>query len=244
MKNDKKVCVIACKIIKPDLERAARKLALDVDFEFLHFGLHNTPTQLGKEVQVVINKVSAGGKYSRIVLGYGICGKGTNGIKAVGIPLIIPQVHDCITFFLGSRAAYKEQFEKCPGTYYFTKGWFDENPNYETTLRIGLNVETPGKTYTEDELKVIEEFLAGWQKNYSRAVFVRDSLDADDEKYRQIAKRMAAGYGWQYEEMLGSGELFEKMLVAQKSDDDILLVEAGQSIVFSETEGRLKIVKE
>jgi hypothetical protein len=244
MKNHKKVCVIACKIIKPDLERAAKKLGLDVDFEFLHFGLHNTPTKLGSEVQVVIDKVSASGKYSRIVLGYGICGKGTNGIKAVDVPMIIPQVHDCITFFLGSRAAYKEQFEKCPGTYYFTKGWFDENPNYETTLRIGLNVETPGKTYTQDELKILEEFLAGWQKNYSRAVFVRDSLDADDDNYRQIAKKMAVGYGWSYEEILGSGELFEKMLVAEKSDADILVIEPGQSIVFNETEGRLEIIKD
>jgi hypothetical protein len=55
---------------------------------------------------------------------------------------------------------------------------------------------------------------------------------------------MAVGYGWNYEEMVGSGELFEKMLVAEKSDDDILVIEPGQSIVFSEIEGRLEIIKD
>jgi len=244
VKTDKRIYVIACKILTPDLQQAAKKLGIDVDFEFLPFGLHNTPAKLAVEVQNVINKVAGSGKYSRIVLGYGICGKGTNGIKAVDIPLVIPQAHDCITLFLGSNAAYKEQFEKCPGTYYFTKGWFDENPNYETTLRIGLNIETPGKIYTEDELKVLEEFLSGWQKNYSRAVFVRSSLNADDAKYRQFTQKIAQGYNWNYEEIFGNTELFEKMLVAEKSDDDILVIEPGQSIVFSEINGRLEIIKD
>jgi hypothetical protein len=99
----------------------------------------------------------------------------------------------------------------------FHKGWFDENPNYETTLRIGLNVETPGKTYTEDELKVLEEFLAGWQKNYSRAVFVRDSLNADDEDYRQIAKRMAVGYGWSYEKFSAAANCSRKCSLPKKA---------------------------
>lgn len=244
MKNSRKIYVIACKVLRPDIQNAAKKAGLDVDFEFLPFGLHNTPAELTREVQKIIDSVSDLNKYEKIVLGYGICGKGTVNLQSRKIPLVIPQAHDCITLFLGSGALYKEQFEKCPGTYYFTKGWFDENPNYEVSLRIGLNIETPGKTYTPDELQVLEEFLAGWQKNYSRAVFVRSSENDDDESYRKISKNIAQGYGWNYEEFIGSTQLLEKILIADKTSDEVLLVPANHKLVFDEVAAKLEIIKE
>lgn len=238
-----KICVIACKVLNRDLKLAAKKVGINADFEFLPFGLHNTPAQLVAEVQKFIDKAAASNQYSKIVLGYGICGKGTNGLKAT-LPLVIPQAHDCVTLFLGSIKAYNEQFAKCPGTYYFTKGWFDENPNYETTLRIGLNIETPGKTYTQDELDVLKEFLAGWQKHYARALFVRASQNDDDEKYRQIAKKIAKEYDWNYEELIGTTELFEKLLTTQTSDNEVLIVPQGRTLVFDEVASKLVISKE
>jgi len=51
VKNNKKVYVIACKVLRPDIQDAAKKAGLDVDFEFLPFGLHNTPAELTREVQ-------------------------------------------------------------------------------------------------------------------------------------------------------------------------------------------------
>jgi len=244
VKNGKKVYVIACKVLRPDIQDAAKKAGLDVDFEFLPFGLHNTPAELTREVQKQIDAASASGKYEKIILGYGICGKGTVNIQSRQIPLVIPQAHDCITLFLGSAAEYKEQFGKCPGTYYFTKGWFDENPNYEVSLRIGLNIETPGKTYTPDELQIMEEFLAGWQKNYSRAVFVRSSENDEDECYRKITKDIAQGYGWKYEEFIGSTELMEKVLTAEKSSDEVLMVPSGHKLTFNEVASKLETIKE
>ena len=223
-----------------DVQKAAKKANINADIEFLPFGLHETPAELTREVQKTIDKASAGCDYSRIVLGYGICGKGTEGLKAAKIPLVIPQAHDCITLFLGSDAAYKEQFSNCPGTYYFTAGWFDENPNYQETLRIGLNIEKFGKTYKPQDLEIIEKFLAGWQKNYSRAVFVTSAENKDDARYRQITKGIAEKYGWKYEELLGSTRLLEKLLVAQKSDEEILVVQPGSSLVFNAVTGKLE----
>ncbi|MEN6385615.1 MAG: DUF1638 domain-containing protein [Phycisphaerales bacterium] len=240
--NSRKILIIACKILMPDIQAAAKKTGIDADLEFLPLGLHNTPDKLVTELQAAINKATSE-KYSRIILGYGICGKGTNGIKAGELPLVIPQVHDCISLFLGSAARYQEQFEKCPGTYYFTKGWFDETPNYEISLRIGLNIDTGGKIYTEEEIKILEEFLAGWQKNYSRAVFVRTPSNPDDENYRQKTKKIAQGYNWKYEEILGNTNFFEKILVTETSDDEILIVQPGQTLIFDEIKGKLGIQK-
>ena len=239
-KNPEKIYVIACKILSRDVQKAAKNANINADIEFLPFGLHETPAELTREVQKTIDKASDSGNFSRIVLGYGICGKGTEGLKAAKIPLVIPQAHDCITLFLGSDAAYKEQFSNCPGTYYFTAGWFDENPNYQATLRIGLNIEKFGKTYKAEDLKIIEQFLAGWQKNYTRAVFVRNADDTGDDKYRQITKDIAEKYGWKYQELTGDTRLLEKLLAAQKSDDEILLVPPGFVVVFNALTGKLE----
>lgn len=239
-KNPEKIYVIACKILGRDVQKAAKKANINADIEFLPFGLHETLAELTREVQKTIDKASDSGTFSRIVLGYGICGKGTEGLKAVKIPLVIPQAHDCITLFLGSDALYREQFDKYPGTYYFTAGWFGENPNYETTLRIGLNVEQYGKKYTPEELDVLEQFLSGWQKNYTRAVFVRNAADTGDDKYRQITKDIAKKYDWKYHELTGDTRLLEKLLVAQESDDEILLVPPGFAVVFNALTGKLE----
>ena len=62
----------------------------------------------------------------RIVIGYGVCGRGTIGIQSRDIPLSIPKVHDCIAMFLGGSEAYRREFKKFPGTYYISAGWHEE----------------------------------------------------------------------------------------------------------------------
>jgi hypothetical protein len=48
------------------------------------------------------------------------------GIHARAVPLAIPRVHDCISLFLGSDAAYRREFARYPGTYYISAGWVQE----------------------------------------------------------------------------------------------------------------------
>jgi len=91
------------------------------------------------------------------------------------VPLVIPQVHDCIALFLGSDRIYKEQFKKCPGTYYFTAGWVQKNvqPNGQKS-QLGLQLT---QKHDAKNSQIIEDFLSSWQKNYSRAVFIDDTAD-------------------------------------------------------------------
>lgn len=234
--NSKKIYIIACGVLKPDLQKAAQKLGIDVEFKFLDALLHDTPEKLKIELQQAINAVEPE-QYDRIIIGYGICGQGSDGIIADKLPLIIPQVHDCISLFLGSAAAYKEQFEKCPGTYYFTAGWLDKNSGPDD-LRRWIAKSWPG--HTEQEItKLIEEFFSGWQKNYSRAVFISTDSERTDEA-RKLAQTEAEQYGWKYEELAGNTKFFEKLLVAEKTDDEILLVPAGFKIVFNAVSGKLE----
>ena len=81
---------------------------------------------LREKLQAAIDEISASGRCDRIIIGYGICGRGTVGIQSRDIPLAIPKVHDCIAFFLGGDAAYRREFKKYPGTYYISGGWYEE----------------------------------------------------------------------------------------------------------------------
>jgi hypothetical protein len=62
---------------------------------------------------------------SLIVLGYGLCGNGARGVKSRRHTLLIPRTDDCIAILLGSRRAYRREFNAVPGTYYLSKGWLE-----------------------------------------------------------------------------------------------------------------------
>jgi hypothetical protein len=224
-----------------DLKKAAEKLGIKADFESLPSGLHENPAQLRILVQQIINTVS-NNRYDRIVIGYGICGQGTAGLKASKLPLVIPQVHDCISLFLGSDSAYKEQFKTCPGTYYFTAGWFGPNaePPRPRNFPTGLNpAKNRSPSYSKEESELITDFFSGWQKNYSRAVFINTAAEQGG-KAEEYAKKTAEKYGWKYEQIPGSTRLFEKLLTADKSNDEILLAPPGFTIVFNPQTGKLQ----
>ena len=109
-----------------DIGRLAKDVAQQIDTRFLPGGLHEDPKALRERLQAIIDEADAPRLWDRIVIGYGICGRGTVGLRARRVPLYIPRVHDCIALFLGGDAAYRRQFKRCPGTYYISAGWFEE----------------------------------------------------------------------------------------------------------------------
>ena len=110
--------VVACGVLRVDIMEAIQRLGLDVTTEFLEGGLHARPGELRSRLQASVDRASARPDCERIVIGYGVCGRGSVGIHARGVPLVIPRVHDCIALFLGSDAAYRREFASCPGTFY------------------------------------------------------------------------------------------------------------------------------
>ena len=123
---------------KTDLETILKNSpALKVTY--LKGGLHSEPNRLRTTLQETIDKET---EAARIVLLYGLCGSGLAGLRAGKIPLIIPRVHDCISLFLGSDAAYSQEFRSTPGTYYISAGWYEE----QVQPRGKNNKETPEKT--------------------------------------------------------------------------------------------------
>jgi N-methylhydantoinase A/oxoprolinase/acetone carboxylase beta subunit len=242
---NKKPYIIACAVLALDVKSAAKKLGLDVGVKFLKGGLHDRPDLLRQKLQAAIDELSASGHCNRIVIGYGICGRGTVGIQARSIPLSIPKVHDCIALFLGGDAAYRDEFNKYPGTYYISAGWYEEKTEPLSQRKLSayygdekLNYGELVDKYGEKAAKETFRFLSTWQKNYQRAAFIETGAKVSS-KYEQYAQDMAAEYKWKYEKITGNRILIEKLLTADQTSDEILVVSPNHVIEFDALESTL-----
>ncbi len=245
MDKNKRIGVIACGVLAIDLKRIAAELGIDIVATFLEGGLHSKPLLLRQKLQEAIDRVSAEEQCERIVIGYGLCGNGTVGITAAGVPLVIPRVHDCIALFMGSDKAYKSQFAQYPGTYYISAGWYVEKVQPQSQKLCGAFIadktvthEELIKNYGKENTAAIKDFVNSWQKNYQRAAFINTAAPGG-EKYEQYAKTMAEMYGWKYERIEGGSELLEQALTATETTDDILVVPPGQITIYDAVSGKI-----
>jgi len=241
----KKLYVIACAVLAIDIKQSAKRLGLDIEYKFLEAGLHNNPKLLKEKLQAAIDEISTSDLCARIIIGYGICGKGTIGIQSGSIPLTIPKVHDCIALFLGGDQAYKNEFKKFPGTYYLSAGWCEEKTEPisqrkqwayfgDKKLEFSDLVEKHGKKAAQHTFN----FLNSWQKNYQRAAFIETGAKKS-LKYEKYARDMAEEYSWKYDKITGSQDLIEKMITVDHSTPEILFVPPEHVIGFDAIQSTL-----
>lgn len=243
--ESKKPFIIACAVLALDIKHITKKMNLDAGFNFLEGGLHASPALLRQKLQKAIDEISAADRYDRIIIGYGVCGRGTVGIQARNIPLVIPKVHDCIALFLGGDAAYRREFHKNPGTYYISAGWYEEKTEPHSQRKRSayygdqkLNYDELVQRYDERTARETFDFLNTWQKNYQRAVFIETGARISP-KYEKYAREMATEYGWKYETLVGDQGLIEALLTAEETTAEILFVPPRHGIEFDALQSAL-----
>lgn len=250
MKDNNSVQIIACGVLAVDLKKIAAELGTDIRHKYLPGGLHNEPTKLRLQLQEAIDKTSDQGGVGRIAVGYGVCGRGTVGIQARDIPVAIPRVHDCIALFLGSDDAYRQEFAKYPGTFYYSAGWCDEKVQpradkdpeawmIDKTVTLAELTEQYGPVHAQE----IFAFLSSWQQNYQRAVYIDTGVKSKGWYERQ-ARDMADKYGWSFDRLQGDPSLLTKLLTTDESDDEILIIPPHHFSTFDPIEGRMTAVPE
>ena len=175
--------------------------------------------------------------FDYIVLGYGICSNGTAGLTTGATALVIPRAHDCITFFLGSKQRYAEEFRKAPGTYYYTCGWIEREGGQKSEELMKAQQEGRQRSkyeeyvrkYGEDNAKYLIEMESAWMRNYNRAVFINQGL-GDVEKYREFTRGIAQRRGWDFVELPGDDTLLLNLVSAMWPEGDFLVLRPGEAI--------------
>ena len=225
--NHRPIVVVACKVFQDLLEHF---LPPDVEDQitFLDYGLHEHPKELARTVQEQIDGIA---EPSRVLLGYGLCGNGLEGIQAGQHTLFIPRADDCIAILLGSYQAYMKEFNENPGTYYLTKGWLESGSD-----PLKEHHEAVEKYGADNAAWVMDQQYM----HYTRLVFVAHTQE-DLETYRPRALEVAEyckRWGMEYEEVLGSDAYIRDLVNAvntlSESDDEFLVIPPGGSIEQSQ----------
>lgn len=225
----KRYAIIACHVLWRELCFYAAQSAHIFDFHFLEQGLHNTPELLRQELQKKIDALD--GQYDGLLLGYGLCSNGIQGIVARQTPLIIMRAHDCITFFLGSKERYREYFDHHPGTYWYTPGWIDDNAmpceeRYKATLQTYI------ETYGEESAQYLMEASENWMTAYNNAAYVDLGIGADGP-YRAFTQRAADWLGWKCEYLAGDARLVQAFVAGEWNAEEFLVVHPGEEVIPS-----------
>ncbi|MFB3894259.1 MAG: DUF1638 domain-containing protein [Phycisphaerae bacterium] len=235
---------IGCEIVYREACYLAATGRHHVDVEFLRKGLHDLETSdMVAKVQATIDAVDAAAGYEAILLGYARCNDGLVGVTARSVPLVIPRAHDCISFFFGSRAAYRQHFDAHPGTYYMTTGWSERNsfpgggymmPAYGkkgVMAKLGLAepYEEMVRKYGKENADFIASTLGDWTRNYTHMLYLEMGV-CDEAAYIADARRLADENSWRFELRKGDWTLLDKLFAGQW-DDDFVIVQPGRKIV-------------
>ena len=220
----KPAAVIACSVMKMELEAVAETAA--VDLYYLEQGLHSTPQVMPLRLQEKIDEL-APRRYQRLGLGYGLCSNGVLGVSGRTLPLSVPRCHDCIALFLGSTRRYNELFRRRPGTYYLTAGWIAEavdplgSVEGKYARRLG-----PKKAKRAMDLELA---------NYTHFCYIDNGL-GDREALRARTRENCLAFGKQYAEVKGDLSYFQALVAPEAPAAGAALITVGPGQALTEAE--------
>jgi len=236
---------IGCEIAFREVCLLAANSPNIVDLEFLTKGLHDCERDdMRTRLQAAIDAVDPQ-RYEAILLGYARCSDGVVGLTARSIPMVIPRAHDCITFFLGSKEAYRRYFDTHPGTYFRTSGWIErefarESKGVMAKLGLDKSYEEYVREYGKENADFIWQSLASWQENYDRLVYI-DTGVAVELRYEERIRTEAAERKWDYERLDGNLVLLKRLLDGDWPESDFVIVPPGGRLISRDDERILDV---
>jgi hypothetical protein len=217
-----------------------RDLPHIVHIEYLEQGLHNEPPKLRTRLQEALDRVEAMPAVEAIVLGYGLCSRGTEGVTTRRCVLVIPRAHDCITILLGSKERYAEYVKQHPGTYWYSPGW-NRHHIPPGKQRYDLLYRQYVEKYGEDNAQFLMEQEQTWFKTYDRATYVDLGVGVTKEDLK-YTRECACWLGWSCDHQHGDPGLLEAMLSGNWDEDRFVVLKPGQSIRMTADEKVITIV--
>ena len=223
--------MITCAVLELEFAHFAADLDHIVHIRTLAQGLHNDPPELRRQLQLAIDCVEQHTPAEVIVLGYGLCSRGTEGVRAARCRLVIPRAHDCITVLLGCKDRYAEYVERCPGAYWYSPGWNKHHvppgpDRYEQLYRAYC------EKYGRDNAQYLMETEQHWFSTYSRAAYVDLGVGATEEDI-QYTQSCAKWLGWEFDRQRGDPELLKALLQGPWDSRRFVVLAPGQTFAMT-----------
>ena len=222
-----RIAVITCAVLEIEFNHLASGLDHVIRIETLQQGLHNEPDKLRRELQAAIERVETETAPEAIVLGYGICSRGTEGVCTSHCKLVIARAHDCITHLLGSKERYARYAAEHPGTYWYSPGWNRHHTPPGKERYDKLFKEYCAK-YGEENAQFLMETEQHWFKSYERATYVDIGVGATPEDIA-YTQQCAVWLGWKFDRQCGDPGLLRAMLAGDWDNERFIVLEPGQT---------------
>lgn len=121
--RNKRIGIIACSILRQELQQILKKMHWQPEVIYLDAALHVKPQAMREALIEQVRQMAAGvDGVDAVFLGYGFC----QSLQGIGddcpVPVILPQVDDCISLLLGPER-YAAEVKKETGTWFMTPGW-------------------------------------------------------------------------------------------------------------------------
>ena len=115
-----RVGIVACDILKHEIEALTAGDEDIVHREYLEFALHVYPEEMREKVMEAVNRLE--GKVDAVLIGYATCQSLGSLDKMVRVPSVMLEGDDCISVLMGPRP-YAEAKAECTGTWFSSPGW-------------------------------------------------------------------------------------------------------------------------
>lgn len=195
------VAIVACNILRRELEKALEKMHWTPEVVYLDAALHINPRNMRRLLVEEINRMAADG-VEAMFLGYGFC-QSLQGIEDdCAIPVILPQVDDCIAMLLGPER-YAEEVKKETGTWFMTPGWAEVGAEM-VIKELHLDRVT---RYGKDPMQMARRLFT----HYRRGLFIDTGVGKLDTSL-QAAGRFCADFSLQLERTEARPQLLESWL--------------------------------
>ena len=222
-----RIAIVLCRVLEDEIEHFARQSPQVVHLEHLPQGLHQEPARLRGEAQAAIDRVEALTSADVIVLGYGLCSRGTEGLRTTRCRLVMPRAHDCITLLLGSKERYAQYVSEHPGTYWYSPGWIRHHlpPGQERHERLLADYRA---RFGDDNAQYLMETEQHWFRTYDRAAYVDLGVTPSDADVEYTC-RCANWLGWEFDRPAGNPDLLRRLVSGPWDDERFLVLEPGQT---------------
>lgn len=242
-----RLLVLACEVLARPVYLAAARSPNIVDVQLNRRGLHDESASLRAILQA---EIDAAGSHDAVALAYGLCGAALAGVRAGGVPLVVPRAHDCVTLFLGSRDRYAAEAIAHPGTFWYVQDYLERTSDDSPFAGLGAESDAVARqTHAEyvekyglDNADYLMEALGAWRDHYDRAAFIDTSIAPGAAAAEARARDDATARGWSFERVAGELAMVRRLVDGDWDPTDFLVVQPGQQIAMSYDDDVVKAV--
>lgn len=219
--------VLACEVLKPEMELVARKMPDSPEIIYLSQRLHDFPEKLREGVQEKLDEIeSSRADIDLVIMGYGLCGRGLAGVTSKRVTLLYPRLHDCIPLLLGYDQKNGNISTREGTTYWSSPGWLDSflSEYHLTDMRFRKYSEKFGEKRARKMVEAEDALL----NTYKELCHVQ--WPGLPGKYIETARKVAEATGLQFAQRSGKSDYIRKLLSASRDPERFLEVLPGQSI--------------